>query len=136
MTAGKLTERAWTGIIAVGVLTAFLAYWYWNDSRSIVVLLPHGKAAFYRGGFFHREKFELTRYRGKWHFFRSEPLELGELIVPFECLYNEYRTLRLEDGGKVYLLDKKTMAREELRVVNGEWSYDASDHWQSIFDLD
>jgi hypothetical protein len=49
---------------------------------------------------------------------------------------NDYLTLRLEAGGKAFLLDKKAMTREELRVVNGEWSYDASDHWQSIFDLD
>jgi hypothetical protein len=59
----------------------------------------------------------------------------GELIVPFECAYNESRTLRLGEGGKVYVLDKRNSTRMELRVINGEWSYDAGDHWQSIFDL-
>jgi hypothetical protein len=44
--------------------------------------------------------------------------------------------LRLEAGGKVYVLDKKAMSRFELRVKDGVWSYDADDHWQSIFDLD
>ena len=134
--ASQLRERDWSWIIVVGLLAAFVGYWYWNDSHSVVVLRPHGKATFYRGGLFHRDEFELTRDGRKWRFFRSGPFESGELIVPFECPYNEYRTLRLEDGGKVYTLDKKTMTREELRVVDGEWSYDASDHWQSIFDLE
>jgi hypothetical protein len=34
------------------------------------------------------------------------------------------------------MIDKKAATREELRIVNGEWSYDADDHWQSLFDLD
>lgn len=120
------------------LLTAFLGHWYWRDAQSQAVLLPDGKVAFYRGAFCHREKFELTGYRGKWHFWSkgSDNFESGDLIVPFECPYNEYRTLRLEAGGKVYVLDKKAMSRCELRIVDGEWSYDADDHWQSIFDLE
>jgi hypothetical protein len=109
---------------------------YWKNSSSRVVLRPQGKATFYRGGFFHQDEFTLTKYGNKWHFYRSEPFEMGELILPFECPYNEYRTLRLENDGRVFMLDKDKMTREELRVVNGEWSYDASDHWQSIFDID
>ncbi len=61
---------------------------------------------------------------------------MGELILPFECPYNQYRTLRLENDGRVYMLDNDKMERIELRVVDGEWSYDATDHWQSIFDLE
>ena len=132
----KQTGRTWVWIIGIAVLVIFLGYWYWEDSKSEVVLLPGGKADFYRGGFFHRDKFELTRQGRKWHFWNSESLEGGELIVPFECPYNEYRSLRLEEGGRVYMVDRKSMTREELRVVNGEWSYDASDHWHSIFDLE
>ena len=134
----KITGRFWTWIISVALLLSCLGYWYWKDSKSQVLLLPNGKAAFYRGGVFYRDKFELTNYRGKWHFWskKSNNFESGDLIVPFECPYNDYRTLRLESGGKVYVLDRKAVSRYELRVVNGEWSYDASDHWQSIFDLD
>ncbi len=134
----KMTPERWTWIIIFTLLVAVLGYWYWNDSQSQVVLQPHGRAIFYRGGFFHRDKFELTNYRGIWHFFStgSRNYESGDLTVPFECPYNEYRTLRLEDGGKVYVVNRKAMSRYELRVINGEWSYDASDHWQSIFDLD
>lgn len=127
-------KRLWILIIALILLSAVVGYWYRKESRSVVLLRPHGKATFYRGGFFHRDEFELARDGGKWQFFGSEPLESGELIVPFECPYNEYRTLRLEGGGKVYVLDNDTMSRYELRVVNGEWSYEAVDHWQSIFD--
>ena len=136
--AGKMTPQRWTWIITLTLLVAVLGYWYWNDSQSLVVLQPNGKAIFYRGGFFHRDKFELTNYRGKWHFYSKESanFESGDLIVPFECPYNEYRTLRLEAGGRVYVLDRKAMSRYELRVKDGEWSYDADDHWQSIFDLD
>ncbi len=132
----QLTKRVWTWAVILTLILAFLGYWYWKESRSLVVLRPEGKATFYRGGFFHQDKFELTRDGRKWRFFRSEPFESGELILPFECPYNQYRTLRLENDGKVYMLDSDTMSREELRVVNGEWSYDATDHWQSIFDLD
>jgi hypothetical protein len=123
-------------MIISGVLIVILGYWYWKCSQSLVVLLPDGKAVLYRGGFFHHDKCDLIREHGKWWFWSGRGLEGGELIVPFECPYNKYRTLRLENGGKVYLLDKKKMIREELRVVNGQWSYDATDHWQSIFDLD
>jgi hypothetical protein len=133
-----ITTRQWTWLIIIVLLTVILGYWYWSDSQSIVVLRPNGKATFYRGGFFHRDKLELMVFRGKWHFSNTEKgnFESGDLIVPFECPYNEYRTLHLEAGGKVYVLDKKAMSRYELRVVDGEWSYDADDHWQSIFDLD
>ncbi len=132
----RLSGRTWKWIIGVGVLVAFPGYWYWKDSQSIVVLLPNGKVAFYRGTFFHRDKFTLTRQGRNWHFWNTETLEGGELILPFECPYNAYRNLLLDDSGRVYMVDRKKMTREELRVVNGEWSYDASDHWQSIFDLD
>ena len=121
---------------AVFLVAVLLGYWYWKDSRSQVVLLPGGKAAFFRGGVFHRDKFDLERTRkGAWHFSRGEPFEIGELILPFECRYNDVRTLLLDEFGRVYLLDRKSMTREELRVVDGEWSYDATDHWVSIFDL-
>ncbi len=118
-------------------LIAVLSFVYWKNSRTLVVLRPHGTATFYRGGFFHRDQFELTKEGHIWYFFsRSEPFETGELILPFECPYNEYRTLRLDIDGRVYLLNNAKMSRQELRVVNGEWSYDASDHWQSILELD
>jgi hypothetical protein len=132
--ARRLKEWPWGRIIVIGLIAVFIGCWYWRDSRSVVFLQPHGKAIFLRGGFFHRDEFELSYYGGRWQFSRGEPIEMGELIVPFECEYNQYRTLRLEEDGKVYMLDKKRMARSELRIVNGEWSYDASDHWQSIFD--
>jgi hypothetical protein len=131
-----MKKPVWIGLIVLILTLPFVAYAYWENSHNLVVLRPDGKANFYRAGFFHRDKFELTRYGRTWHFSKSEPFESGELILPFECPYNQYRTLRLENDGKVYMLDKDTMSREELRVVNGEWSYDATDHWQSIFDLD
>lgn len=131
-----LTDRTWVWIVALAVISAVLGRWYYVDSRSRVVLRPEGKATFYRGGLFHQEKFDLTLNRGRWLIQAKDSLEGGELIVPFECEYNKHRTLRLEDGGKVYLLDRKTATREELRVVDGEWSYNADDHWQSVFDLD
>jgi hypothetical protein len=132
--AGRLSERAWSRIIATALITIVMGWLSWNDSHSIVYLRPHGKATFYRGGFFGRQKFELSQYRGVWQFSRSEPFETGELSAPFEYEYNDYLTLRLEEGGKVYLVDEKRMTREELRIVDGEWSYAASDHWQSIFE--
>ena len=108
-----------------------MGWWYWVDSQTVVELQPHGKAILYRGGFFHHEKFDLIIWRGKWRF------DYGtELLVPFECSYNQYLKLRFEDHGKVYMVDKSKLSREELKVVNGEWSYDAGDHWQSVFDLD
>lgn len=127
-------------VVGLAVVIAVIAYWWVSDSRSDVFLRPHGKADFYRGGVFHRDKFALSAPAGHWRFFRPSPRAGedygGELAVPFECPYNEHRTLRLEDGGKAYMIDKKAAARQELRVVNGEWSYDAGDHWQSIFDLE
>jgi hypothetical protein len=78
--------------------------------------------------FLKKEVHELDGFRGRWMFGDKE------LMVPFECGYNETNVLRLEEGGRVYLVKKKEYTREELRVVDGEWSYDASDHWQSIFD--
>ena len=136
--ASKMTPRQWTWITTSTLLVILVGYWYWTDCQSLVVLQPDGKATFYRGGFFHRDKFELTNHGGRWRFYskESDNFESGDLIIPFECPYNEYRTLRLEAGGKVYVLDKKAMSRFELRVKDGDWSYDADDHWQSIFDLD
>lgn len=131
----RRASSSWKRILPLGLILVFVGWWYWTDSRSSVVLLPHGKAAFYRGGFFHRDRFNLVVQQGRWHFSDWDNYTGGDLVVPFECPYNKYRTLRLEDGGKVYTLDKENMTREELRVVDGEWSYDASDHWQSIFDL-
>ena len=132
--AGRLSERDWSWIIVIALVTIMMGWLSWKDSHSMVYLRPHGKATFARGGFFGRHKFELSQYKGVWQFSRSEPFEMGQLDVPFECEYNDYLTLRLEEGGKVYLVDKKEMTREELRIVDGEWSYDASDHWQSIFE--
>lgn len=129
------TRRTWAWLIGIALIAAFLGYWYWQDSHSLVVLLPDGEASFYMAALFHRDKYKLTLHRGKWRLWGKD--EAGsELILPFECPYNDYKILRLENNGKVYLLDKKTMTRMELRVVDGEWSYDASDHWQSIFDLE
>lgn len=131
-----LGSRIWLWGACFSLILLLIGYWYWKDSQDTVVLLRDGKAAFYRGSFFHQDQFELRRQGGKWRFSNSETLEGGELIAPFECPYNEYRVLRLEEDGRVYMLNRKSMTREELRVVDGEWSYDASDHWQSIFDLE
>jgi hypothetical protein len=117
-------------------LLLILSLVYWKNSQNLVRLRPQGKAIFYRGGFFRQDKFTLTKEGTKWFFARDEPFEMGELILPFECPYNQYRTLRLENDGRVYMLDNDKMERIELCVVNGEWSYDAADHWQSIFDLE
>jgi len=79
--------------------------------------------------------FTLEYLRGEWMFFNDKDMG-GNLLLPFECYYNDKRSLRLETNGKVYMVERKKMTRTELRIVNGEWSYDATDHWQSIFDLD
>src|SRR5882724_7752297 len=121
-------KQAWTIVIMVALLAVIGAF-YLKNHRSTVVLRPNGKATFYRGGLFRREAVDLVRDGKKWRF------NFSELALPFECPYNNYRTLRLENDGKVYLIDDAAETREELRVVDGEWSYDASDHWQSIFDL-
>jgi hypothetical protein len=131
----KLTEKRLAWIFCSFVCAVFLFHWYWTDAQSVVELQPHGKTILYRAGFFHREKFDLVIWQGKWQF--SGTLGIGgDFLVPFECSYNEHRLLRLEEHGKVYLIDKKSLSRQELKIVNGEWSYDATDHWQSIFDLD
>src|SRR5208337_874645 len=124
--------RGW--IIVIALVAVLVGWWYWHDSRSDVFLHPHGKVTFYRGEFFHRDKFELSNYGGTWRIFRKEPFETGELAVPFECDYNKYYYLRLEEGGRAYIVDKEKMSRSELRIVNSEWSLGAGDHWQSIFD--
>ncbi len=130
----KLSNK--TVVISAGVFLIILimGYWAYYCSQNEVMLLSRGRAEFFRGDFFHRDRFSLEYRYGAWEFSRKE-LGGGELIVPFECKYNKYRDLRLEDNGKVYMIDRKQMSRIELRVVNGEWSYDASSHWQSIFDL-
>jgi len=132
--ASRLSERTWSWIIVLALFGAFVGWRSWDDSHSKVVLLPHGKATFYRGGFFHRDQFELTNYGGKWRYFRREPVAVKELFVPFECKYNDYYTLLLEDGGRAFVVDEEKESRSELRIVNGEWSMGAGDHWQSIFD--
>jgi hypothetical protein len=123
-------------MVVIGTsLLLILVLVYWKNSQSLVELQPEGKAFFYRGGFFSQDKFTLTKDGNKWRFSRAEPFETGELILPFECYYNASKTLRLENDGRVYLSDRNDRDRTELRVVDGEWSYDADDHWQSIFDL-
>lgn len=128
-------RQAWALVIALG-LVLILGIIYWKNSQSLVRLRPNGKAVFIRGGFFRQDQFMLSRDGRNWVFYRQEPFETGDLILPFECPYNDYRTLRLENDGRVFMLDKDNMERTELRVVDGDWSYDAGDHWQSIFDLD
>ena len=123
-------------LVGIAVILLVLGRCYWESSHNEARLLPGGKAVFYRAGIFRREKLDLERVRGKWELFEKGSSIGQDLIVPFESPYNDYKTLRLDAGGRAFLLDKKAMTRIELRVVDGEWSYDASDHWQSIFDLD
>jgi hypothetical protein len=110
------SRQIWTAIVVIGLLLILTAI-YWKNSQSLVQLRPQGKAVFYRGGFFHQDKFTLDRQGSKWLFFRSEDLESGELILPFECPYNQYRTLRLENDGRVYMLDNEKMTREEQTLL-------------------
>jgi len=131
----KWSNKATGVCIVVLALLLLIGNWALQCSRSEAVLLPGGKAEFFRGDFFHRDRFRLYYQYGAWQISRRE-LGGGELIVPFECRYNKYLNLRLEADGRVYWVDREKMTRRELRVVNGEWSYDASDHWHSIFDLD
>ena len=58
-----------------------------------------------------------------------------EFLVPFECNYNDQMKLQLTSDGNVYIADKKHFTRQKLSIVNGEWSFDAGDRWQSIFDF-
>ena len=133
-----MRERRFGWIIAILLPLAFIGWGYWSESQNLVLLKPDGKVTFLRGGFFHRDQFYLKNTGGKWQFFSEDKdnYDSGDFIVPFECKYNENYTLRLEPGGKVSLLDKKRMSRMELRLVNNEWSYDAGDHWHSIFDFE
>jgi hypothetical protein len=136
---GRVGGEIRTCVAGALTLILLVACWCWSACQSEVILLPDGKAEFHRGGLFHRDRFRLEHRGHTWHFWSfpaSGRPDGGELILPFECPYNEYRMLRIESNGKVYLLDKQKMTREELRVVDGQWSYDADDHWQSIFDLD
>jgi len=109
-------------------LAIVVGWIYWDQSRSSVELNIHGRVTFYRGGFFHRDKFELYRRGNSWYFLD------GELPLPFECPYGNY-VLRLDTDGRVFLVQMKKMTRFELRVVEGEWSYDAGGHWVDISDL-
>ena len=124
-------------VAAVGILIALIiANWYRVDAKSEVDLLEGGKASFRRGGTFGQDVFDLNYINGKWVFARANPIEAGTLLVPFEGPYNDTKNLRLDADGRVYIIDHESSTQTELRVVNGQWSYDASDHWQSIFDLD
>ena len=131
----KLQWKVLGWLIALAVVCVCLGRWYYTDAQNHVELQPHGKAALFRAGFFHREKCDLIVWHGKWRWSSATGYNGGELPVPFECPYNEHRTLRLEDHGKAYMVDMSELRREELRIVDGEWSFDAGDHWQSIFDL-
>ena len=131
-----LSNKTWSLLVAGALVAILLVPIGIDSSRTTAKLLPGGTAVFYRGHFLHHEKCDLyVSPVRNWAILCPNGAG-GELIVPFESAYNKYRTLRFESGGRVYLIDRRNMTREELRVVNGEWSYDATDHWQSIFDLD
>jgi len=131
--------RRWVVVVFLVVVVVGLGIAYWDDCKSRVQLLRGGKAAFFRGDFLHRDKFDLSFRRsgrgGAWHISGGRG-DGGELAVPFQgCCYNKYRELRLEEDGRVYVIDKHGDTRVELRVVDGEWSMDVGDHWNSIFDF-
>lgn len=127
-----LLAHQWIPVVAL--ISVVVGYVYLSSPRHTAELLPHGKVAFYQRGILSTDKHELIQEQGRWLIFGGEPFMYRELLVPFECRYNDSRNLRFENGGRVYMIDKKDQTREELRVVGGEWSYDASDHWQSIFE--
>jgi hypothetical protein len=135
----KSSKSRWKWLLGVVVLAALIFYCA-AFRRVGANLLPHGKAEFFRSGILYRDRFPLSVFRGQWHIGLNTNPHYGDqgggdLIVPFDCHYNGAKTLEFDEGGKAYLLDRKTSTRTELRVVDGEWSYDASDHWQSIFDF-
>jgi hypothetical protein len=118
--------------IAIGVTAAGILLWgyvKWRQPDNYVNLEMGGKASFYQGNVFSHRRFGLEYWRGQWHI--SGAAEI--LAVPFECPYNETRTLRLEADGRVWVIVNTESSRYELRDVNGEWSYDAGDQWVSIF---
>jgi hypothetical protein len=122
-------------IIAL-LLAAGLSWWGWVISHTEIHLRAGGKALMLRAGFPGRDVCDLEIVQGRWRWHDRETKQSGELLVPVECAYNKRRNLRLEEHGKVYIVDKAKLDRCELRVVNGEWSYSAGLGWVSIFDLD
>ena len=121
-------------VVTVVLALSVLVGWTWQHERQPFVRLePGGKAAFYPHGhgFFQNEKYSLTLWKGNWH--TAGPDGGGDLLVPFRCNWNGYLEILLEDHGRVYLVDRRKLVREELRVVNGEWSRCVDGEWFSIF---
>jgi hypothetical protein len=98
-------------------------------------------AEYYRAGIFFRDSYPLNHFHSRWILgIKSQnSAHFGdaggeELLLPIESYFNGNRTLYIDSVGRVYLNDKKADIRTELKIVEGEWCYDASDHWQSLFD--
>jgi hypothetical protein len=129
------------GMIFGVLVSCALIYYCATFRRHGANLLRHGKAEFFRSGFMYQDKYPLSVFDGRWHIgINANPhyADSGgaELLVPFRCYYNGANELEFDEGGKVYLVNKEDHTRTELRVIQGEWSYNVGDHWQDIFNLD
>lgn len=119
--------------ILIAIPAWIIGSWGWRDAHTTVYLKPGGKAVLLRGGFFHRTKCDLSIVRRQWQW--HDAIGGGELLVPIEGEFNKSHTLLLADQGRAYSVDKSNLTREELRIVNGEWSRDAGQAWVSVFDF-
>ena len=124
-------------IVTIGILIYIFILWHKPDNY--VLLNRHGKASLYIGNFVSHEKFNLEFSQGQWRWSGKDAsgiFVVGFLEVPFECPFNDYRGLRIEDNGTLWVVDKSKSDRYELRVVDGEWSYDVDGDWAHLAPLD
>jgi hypothetical protein len=119
----------------LGAVIALLLLFVWNKYQEgcqpIVSLEPNGKMVLYHGNFFWRKKHQVERLYGRWCG------DGNELLLPIEGPYNDYGwKVRIEVNGRVYKINKEKAARDELRVINGEWSADPHEtgaEWYPVF---
>src|SRR4051812_48325934 len=114
-------QKTNTILVIAALIALGYIYWLWNKPDNYVRLKPYGKVVFYQGNVFYHDEYELKYLQHEWHLIGEE----HSLAVPFECSFNDTRNLHIDENGKVWVIINSESVRYELRVVNGNWSFNA-----------
>jgi hypothetical protein len=87
-----------------------------------------GTIYFLEKGWFTNTQYPLKFIYPYWKW-QSEDGVWHELYTPFISDWNEEEYLILDYGGRIFVADKKSNRRYQIKKIEGEWESNRADEW-------
>jgi hypothetical protein len=89
---------------------------------------------FHKVGWLKNADYAVKFFNDEWHY-QATNETWQPLLTPFVGQWNDNYHLLLDTRGRIFVSKKDNSSHFEIRLIGGEWCYNAIDEWASLDDM-